>query len=60
MGWVHQTIGKDKQVIGVVVAKEITTNLRYAVSVLPDVKLFEYEVKFQLRAAHDLKQTDDH
>jgi hypothetical protein len=54
MGWVLDTIGKGKSVTGIIVAKEITTNLRYAVSVVPNVKLFEYEVEFRLRSAHDL------
>jgi endonuclease len=54
MGWIHQTIATGKSVTGVIVAKEITKNLRYAVSVVPNVKLFEYEVAFRLKAAQDL------
>lgn len=54
MGWVLDTVGKGKSVTGVIVAKDITTNLRYAVSVVPNVKLFEYEVEFRLRSAHEL------
>jgi len=49
MGWVKQTIGKDQKVRGIIVAKIIGDNLRYAVTVIPDVSLFEYEVSFQLR-----------
>lgn len=49
MGWVKQTIGKENEVRGVIVAKTITKNLRYAVSVIPNVSLFEYEVSFQLK-----------
>jgi hypothetical protein len=37
MGWVQQTIGKDREVIGVVVAKAISENLRYAASIMPKV-----------------------
>ena len=48
MGWVKQTIGKGKQVRGVIVAKTISDNLRYAVTVIPNVSLFEYEVRFTL------------
>ena len=55
MGWVQQTIGKGKATNGVIVAREITTNLRYAVSVVPNVKLFEYEVEFRLKTAHELR-----
>ncbi|MDD9999773.1 MAG: endonuclease NucS [Rhodospirillaceae bacterium] len=48
MGWVKHTIGKGKDVRGVIVAKTISRNLRYAVTVIPDVSLFEYEVRFTL------------
>ncbi|MDA8351298.1 MAG: endonuclease NucS [Pseudomonadota bacterium] len=54
MGWVRQTIGKDREVFGVIVAKSIGEKLRYAVSVVPNVSLFEYEVEFPLRPAHDI------
>jgi hypothetical protein len=54
MGWVRQTIGRDKLVQGIIVAKEISEALRYAVSVVPNVSLFEYQVEFRLRRAHDL------
>ena len=51
MGWVRQTIGRDKRVRGVIVAKAVSDGLRYAVGVIPDICLFEYEVSFQLRPA---------
>lgn len=54
MGWVKETIGRDKEVFGVIVAKAISENLRYAVCAVPKVSLFEYEVKFHLHPAHDL------
>ena len=54
MGWVRKTIGKDREVYGVIVARTISANLRYAVSVVPNVSLFEYGVEFHLRAAHDV------
>ena len=50
MGWVKHTIGKGQQVRGVIVAKTISQNLRYAATVVPDVSLFEYEVRFTLNA----------
>ncbi len=55
MGWVRQTIGKDRAVHGIIVAKEISESLRYAVSVMPNVSLFEYEVEFHLKPAHQLR-----
>ena len=54
MGWIRQTIGKDQKVHGIIVAKEIGKSLRYAVSVVPNVNLFKYEIEFHLKAAHDL------
>jgi hypothetical protein len=54
MGWVQQTIGTGRKVFGVIVAKSISENLRYAASIVPNVRLFEYEVEFHLRPAHDL------
>ncbi len=54
MGWVRQTVGSNHPVNGVIVAKEISEALRYAVSVVPNVSLFEYEVAFKLRPAHDI------
>jgi endonuclease len=54
MGWVQQTIGKGREVSGVIVAKSISENLRYAASIVPKVHLFEYEVEFHLKPAHEL------
>ena len=55
MGWVAQTIGKERQVFGVIVARFISDNLRYAVSVVPNVSVYEYEVSFRLQQAHEIK-----
>jgi hypothetical protein len=54
MGWVQQTIGKEREVFGVIVAKSVSENLRYAASIVPKVDLFEYEVEFHLKPAHHL------
>lgn len=54
MGWVGHTIGRDRKVLGVIVSKTISENLRYAVSVVPNVSLFEYQVEFHLKPAHQL------
>ncbi len=55
MGWVKQTIGKGRDVHGVIVARRINDRLRYAISVVPNVSLFEYEVKFNLRPAREIQ-----
>ena len=54
MGWIGQTIGAGRQVFGVIVSQTVSSNLRYAASIIPNVRLFEYRVNFQLTAAHDL------
>lgn len=54
MGWVKQTIGKDRPVRGVIVAKQIGKNLQYAVHVVPNVSLFEYEVRFTLKQSRQV------
>jgi endonuclease len=55
MGWVHETIGRGREVNGVIVAREIGDGLRYAVSVVPNVSLFEYQVEFHLKPAQDIR-----
>lgn len=54
MGWLKSTIAKDVEVRGVIVAKQIAQNLRYAIQAVPNVSLFEYEVSFTLRPASSL------
>lgn len=51
MGWVKHTIGRDREVRGVIVAKSIDERLRYAALVFPNVMRFEYAVEFHLRSA---------
>ncbi|HYD17330.1 MAG TPA: endonuclease NucS domain-containing protein [Patescibacteria group bacterium] len=51
MGWVKQSIAKDKEVHGVIVAKTIKENLHYAKAIVPNVSLLQYEVKFQFKDA---------
>lgn len=49
MGWVKQHLARGRGVSGIVVAKSIDERLRYAVCVIPNVALLEYEVDFRLR-----------
>jgi len=51
MGWVKNTIGKETEVNGVIVARSVDQKLRYAASVIPSVSLFEYQVEFHLNEA---------
>jgi hypothetical protein len=57
MGWVHETIGKGREVNGVIVARDISDGLRYAVLVVPNVSLFEYEVEFHLKPAQEIRKS---
>jgi endonuclease len=48
MGWVEQNMEPTKPVRGIIVAKEITADLKLASSRLSDVRLVEYEISFKL------------
>lgn len=48
MGWVQKNIEAAKQVRGIIVANEITDDLKLACSRIADVKLVEYEISFRL------------
>ena len=50
MGWVQKNLAGDKHVRGMIIANEITDDLRLAASQLPDVKLMEYEISFKLKS----------
>jgi hypothetical protein len=56
MGWVKQKLANTgkTEVYGVIVAAKVPHNLRYGASVFPNVHLFEYEVDFKLKPAHEL------
>jgi hypothetical protein len=49
MGWVTRHLALGAPVKGVIVAAEITDKLKYAVSLVPSVSMFEYSVVFDLR-----------
>ncbi len=49
MGWVEQNMETTKPVRGIIVANEITGDLKLACSRIPDVRLIEYEISFKLR-----------
>ncbi|HSV32355.1 MAG TPA: hypothetical protein VLH40_10120 [Atribacteraceae bacterium] len=55
MGGVKQTIGRNREVNGVIVAKEISESLRYVVSMVPNVNLFEHEVEFHFKPTKDIQ-----
>lgn len=49
MGWVKKNLADGKKVKGIIVARTVSEKLKYAVSVIPEVSLFEYEVSFSIR-----------
>jgi endonuclease len=50
MGWVAQNMETSQPVRGVIVANDITTDLKLASSCVPHVRLIEYEISFKLRS----------
>jgi RecB family endonuclease NucS len=49
MAWVEENLEPRRRVKGVIVAKEITDDLRLAASRVADVRLIEYAISFTLR-----------
>jgi RecB family endonuclease NucS len=48
MGWVQKHLAAGKAVSGVVVASAIDEKLKYAVSLVPSITVFEYRLRFEL------------
>ncbi len=48
MGWIKKNLSQNKEVFGIIVAKSIDEKLRYAVSQVSNVSLFEYELNFNI------------
>jgi len=48
MGWVKNHIADGKPVHGVIVAREIGQNLRYAMLAVSGLMVYEYKVAFNL------------
>ncbi len=49
MAWVRNNLANDTRVRGIIVASELSDDLKLAASLVPDVKLVEYEISFTLR-----------
>jgi len=49
MGWVKKHLAGGKAVKGIIVAQSIDEQLKYSVSVIPEISLFEYEISFNIR-----------
>lgn len=52
MAWVKENVAdKEQSVSGIIVAKEIDASLKYAASLLPNVKLLTYAIDFTLHSS---------
>lgn len=54
MGWVRKNLAGDRRVRGIIVASDITEDLKLAASQIPDVRLVEYEISFRLKSVMEL------
>lgn len=59
MGWVRTTIGKGRNVSGVIVARTISEKLRYAALIVPNIYLYEYQVEFHLKAVQEIETSSE-
>lgn len=48
MGWIKKNVSNGKSVKGIIVANKMDDKIKYAVTITPDVSLYEYEMKFEL------------
>lgn len=48
MGWIKKNLAKDKKVVGVIVAKNIDEKLKYAVTQVENISVFEYVINFNI------------
>ena len=51
MGWIKENVANGMQVRGIIVASEISNDLKLAASFVENVKLVEYEISFSLKTA---------
>jgi len=57
MGWLKSNTEIGAQIYGVIVAKEITENLKYAINAIQNVSLFEYSISFALNEVNGYKNS---
>lgn len=48
MGWIKNNMASGKKVTGVIVSKKSDDKIKYAVSMVPEINLFEYELSFKI------------
>ncbi len=50
IGWVKHHLAKGDEVHGLIIAREVDDALRYAISVVPNLRFQTYEVEFRLKS----------
>ena len=49
MGWVKQNLANNLDVRGIIVANDFDEKIKYAISLVPNIKLKQYELKFKFK-----------
>jgi len=52
MGWVKKHLAKDQNVRGIIITRKADDDLRYAASIVGNIKIKEYEVEFTFKDAN--------
>ena len=55
IAWIEKNLAEEEKVKGIIIAKEISEDLKLAVSKVRDVKLFEYELAIKLKEVVDIQ-----
>ena len=55
MGWLKANIAGSKNIYGVLMAGELSDNLRHAASIVPSIYLFEYQIQFTVKSINNVK-----
>lgn len=54
MGWIRKNLAGNRSVKGIIVANKMDDKIKYAVSMVSDVSLYEYEMKFEVRKVPEI------
>ena len=49
MGWIKQNLAKKDNVRGIIVANNFDDRIKYAISLVPEISLKQYELKFEFK-----------
>ncbi len=60
MGWIKENLAEGHGVRGIVILKELDEKIQYALSVIPGVSVFVYNVSFEISKVHLPKRSSRH